>query len=379
MSPERIAVLTASMLAVPLTGCGAPALAVAKAPTYEPEGQTKCAVAKSQAAPLIIEWPAAERTRLEAIARRGAVVVRYQGCELEILPQCQTSRRYSYTSTTPQDERVRIKDADQLYAHLPFGAARLEGTLARAGELNVSMSIVGTYEIDRAPLAADELSGSCAGATHVISALTVGAFEFSAGADASIKAEGTALGAGAGGKTTAQRETLNRGGSPGACAESNPDATKPPFGCGALLRIEVDPIQPSRSRPPPAAPERAASTPGAESRPTESGGANESPPETEGNGSEPAPVSVGPEPLPAPPRNAAAPKLARAGEHSPPTSSSGVGWVLPVVGGLVLAAVAATTVVLVTRSSSAAVEPSGNTIGSSSFSGGMRPVGGLRF
>ena len=223
-------------------GCSAPAALIATAPEYAPKDQAKCGIVKSQAEPLIVEWPAAQRTKLEALSRRGAVAVKYLGCDLEVLAQCRVSKTYVYTSTTKQRERVTIRNEDELYARLPIGAARLEADLKKAGELNVSMTIVGTYETDRATVRRDELVGECDGATHVVTALTVGAFEFIAGANAEGGAGATIAGTGAGMRGSSRRETLNQAGDEAACERATAEDQTPPYGCGALLRLEVLPI-----------------------------------------------------------------------------------------------------------------------------------------
>lgn len=81
----------------------------------------------------------------------------------------------------------------------------------------------------------------------MITALTVGAFEFFAGADAAVGAGVTAgaagtVGAGAGAKSKSQRETLNEDGDKALCEKSTSDDRKAPEGCGALLRVEVVPL-----------------------------------------------------------------------------------------------------------------------------------------
>lgn len=238
-------ILFAAPIAVMLAGaagCSAPAALIATAPEYAPKDQAKCGVVKSQTEPLIVEWPAAQRTKLEALSRRGAVAVKYQGCELEVLAQCVVSKTYAYTSTTRQRERVRIRNEDELYARLPIGAVRLEADLKKAGELNVSMTIVGTYETDRAIVHRDELAGECDGATHIVTALTVGAFEFVAGADAEGGAGATIAGTGAGMRGSSRREMLNQAGDEAACERATAEDQTPPYGCGALLRLEVFPI-----------------------------------------------------------------------------------------------------------------------------------------
>ncbi len=67
------------------------------------------------------------------------------------------------------------------------------------------MTIVGTYEAPNLAPAADELSGECGSATHVVAALTVGAFEFFAGDASAAGVQASVLGAGAGAKTTRPR------------------------------------------------------------------------------------------------------------------------------------------------------------------------------
>ena len=233
-----------SLAAATLPACSGSNLAsnLAQAPKFEPKDQTKCGIAKSQSEPLIVEWPDAARGRLEALLRKGVVAVRYSGCEMEVLGQCSARGRYAYSSFTPKRSNVKMRDADELYANIPAYAVKFEAALQKAGELNVSMTIVGRYEADRASTRAEELEGQCQGATHVVNALTVGAFDFYAGADASVGGGVTVGGAGAGAKSASKRETLNQDGNVDACATSKRDDKEPPFGCGALIRVEVIPI-----------------------------------------------------------------------------------------------------------------------------------------
>src|SRR5262249_59833891 len=57
-------------------------------------------------------------------------------------------------------------------------------------------------------------------------------------------------GATTGARSISKRETLNRDGDEGACAKSTADDRAPPFGCGALLRIEVVPLGEARKADP---------------------------------------------------------------------------------------------------------------------------------
>ncbi|MBI4702063.1 MAG: hypothetical protein HY744_13070, partial [Deltaproteobacteria bacterium] len=184
-----------ALLALALSACGGSNLAstLVKAPEFKPVGQTKCAVRASQSRPLIVEWPSADRAALEAQKNAGIVAVRYLGCEMEVLRRCSAPGKYKYAPVTLKEDHIRIRNADELYASIPVYAAKFEGKLETAGELNVDMSIVGSYEADKGTVKLGELEGSCAGATHFVSAITAGAFEFTAGASAKVGAGAEAL------------------------------------------------------------------------------------------------------------------------------------------------------------------------------------------
>lgn len=191
--------------------------------------------------PLIIEWPATDRASLEGRLGRGVVVVRYEGCVVEVLRDCSAPAvGYDYAAITRKNDRVAIRSADELYATLPLTAVELEAKLAKAGELNIAMALVGNFEAQRARFDIGELEGRCQGATHVIAAAQVGAFEFFAGSGAEI---GTSVEvenvAGVGGRSSASREMLNQDGDATACESSAPGDASPPAQCGALLRLEL--------------------------------------------------------------------------------------------------------------------------------------------
>jgi len=79
--------------------------------------------------------------------------------------------------------------------------------------------------------------------------VSVGAFDFYAGADASVGA-GASVGAiGAGAKSQSSRETLTKNGDPESCAKATPDDKSPPAECGALIRIEVVPLGEAKAAP----------------------------------------------------------------------------------------------------------------------------------
>jgi hypothetical protein len=252
---RRVVIGALGLLVAGAPACTPNLAATARAPELDRPGETKCGVKKSQSEPLVVEWPSAARAKLEALSRTGVVAVRYQGCEMEVLASCNAPGKYGYTAITPKHDHVAIKNEDDLYANIPLGAARLEGKLESAGELDVDMAIVGRFASDRAVVRADELQGpDCAKATHVVSALEVGAFDFYAGAGTSVGAGASALGAGGGGSAKASKELLNSDGRMSVCDGASTSDGKPPDGCGAILRLEVVPLgEAKRAAPAPAA------------------------------------------------------------------------------------------------------------------------------
>src|SRR4051812_47729136 len=217
-------------MAFGLGGCGGTtgtnaASQVLKRPELPTDSEAKCSVRKSQSEPLIVEWPNAARGRLESTTRRGLIAIKYEGCELTQLPACTVKASvggYAYWPITRKQSKVVIKDTDDLYASMPVGAVKLEGKLKTAGELDVNMTIIGRYEAPTHSIYRGDLEGTdCAKATHVIAALTVGSFTFSAGADAEVGAAAGVGTIGAGGKSTAKRETLQSDGEEAACARAS--------------------------------------------------------------------------------------------------------------------------------------------------------------
>jgi len=210
--------------------------------------EARCSAKNTE--PLIVEWSSTDRAKLEAIAHKGLVVVRYQGCEMEVLAACTVSGAYKYTSITRKQDKVHVRDSDELWANVPLAAAKLEAKLERAGEIAIAMTIVGRWESDRPTIRQDELNGECDRATHVVTAMAAGAFELSAGSSAAVSGAASAMGAGTGAGSTSKQETLTRDGEEAKCAKSASSDTTPPDGCGALLRLEVVGIGEYKRAPP---------------------------------------------------------------------------------------------------------------------------------
>jgi hypothetical protein len=211
-------------------------------------GGSRCTVKRGADNPFIVEWDGTDRARLEAAIRRGVVAVRYQGCEVELLPACNAAMAYDYVALTPKEESVEVHDTDELYARFPRGAVRLEAELARAGSLSVDMMVVGRLEAPEIRFAREQLTGTCKTATHVVTGLTVGAFRFHTGSTSALSAT---VGVGELGEAGRERESLrdelSTDGDVAACGLATPTDASPPERCGALMRIEVVPLPPPGS------------------------------------------------------------------------------------------------------------------------------------
>ena len=231
------AVVVAAVLAA---GCGGGPGSEPQVPKYAPSDQTTAHSAQSASHPLILEWPAADRAALESQRAGGLVVVRYSGREIEVMRGCHAAAAtYHYVPLTPKEEDVVMRSGAELAAAMPIHAARLDARIEQKQKLEVAMTIVGMYESDAHTWRAADLTGDCTGATHVIAALTVGAFELSASAETSAGAGATMLGAGVEAHRDASKEVLDRDGRKDACAKASSGAAAPPYECGALLRVEV--------------------------------------------------------------------------------------------------------------------------------------------
>ena len=161
---------------------------------------------------------------------------------MEVLTTCSAAGAYEYVGLTQKTEGVRITNTDQLYAKLPIGAASLEGKLERAGQLNVEMTIVGRREANESRFNERDLDGRCDDATHVITGLTVGSFSFYTGKSAEIGAGATVGNIGGGVASTTDQQVLKTDGDVASCSVADTGDAAPPQGCGALLRVEVVPI-----------------------------------------------------------------------------------------------------------------------------------------
>ncbi len=198
-----------------------------------------CSVDAASPTPYAVDWTANDRATFDARARGGAIVVRHDGCRLEVLPGCRGPGAYDFRPTTTKHEIETIRTSSELRASLPVGAAKLEGNLSRAGALSVEMNVVGVWEATRPHVGRTELVGACQGATHVVASYTSGSFVLREGATSGASGSAGAAGVGVEGSSAREGGFLAHDGDARACQASTAHATKPPDGCDAVLRLSL--------------------------------------------------------------------------------------------------------------------------------------------
>lgn len=202
----------------------------------------KCTVAASHDEPLVTEWPASYKSRLEASLHHGVVAVEYSGCELLIVDGCQLPGAYAWKKTTLSTDTTDIHDEDELYAKLPLGAASLTGQLKTSGTLHVQTTVSGEMRLVTGASADATRGAECARATHIVTALSVGAFKLFAGGTASGKA-GVEMGPTAGAQASGiqSKSILRTAGDPASCERATKDE---PFAeCNSPIQIFLAPIR----------------------------------------------------------------------------------------------------------------------------------------
>jgi hypothetical protein len=234
---KHVGIVGAMCALATLTSCGTPGFVAPLAHAPETPGdQPRCRLAANQENPLVTEWPATEKANLEARLRQGSVIVSYSGCTLRMLPRCRVRGDYVWRRTTTSTDVIEIRNADELYAKMPLGAVSLEGELQRSGRLAVQTTASGQLQLANFEPNDIPKNGECEGATHVVGALSVGAFKLRSGgtARAAGRAEVTAIGS-ARGASDSEETIVREAGAPVRCEQSTESA--PHSECASPLQM----------------------------------------------------------------------------------------------------------------------------------------------
>jgi hypothetical protein len=224
-------------------GCGNAAVAQSVMPNggHDTAALAKCSVAASHEQPLVTEWPASYKARLEALLHGGAIAVEYSGCDMRIIDTCRLAGSYAWKKTTLSVDTTDIRDEDDLYAKLPLGAASLSGELKTSGSLHVQTTVSGQMQLV-GKVAEDMTSGAeCSHATHLVTALSIGAFKLVAGGEVSANVGADVGTSGVHGSGAQSKSVLRTAGDPVSCEHATKD--EPSSECRSPIQIFLTPIR----------------------------------------------------------------------------------------------------------------------------------------
>jgi outer membrane protein OmpA-like peptidoglycan-associated protein len=218
-----------------------------KSPTTTAEafGGTPCSAVRPQTEPDLMAWDPGSRSNLNRLRGAGVVAVRYEavGCnvKLELLSHCiGTTSKYQFSPYSAQQRKVAHNESE-LFAELPIGAASLGAGVKGGRALRTDYILAGQYALppDATFRAADLKGTDCARATHVVSAIYVGAFVMGAGESRQMDGKSSLFGLTAGGRSGAEVEVLSTEGDAEACAIAQRDGTEN-YRCAVPLRIGLE-------------------------------------------------------------------------------------------------------------------------------------------
>ena len=243
---------TASMVSIALLAClgiscGSTSTRIApKAPELKSTSTKSSRELKGrQTEFLVVDRDAHQRTQLEAAAMKRTVVVRYTGCEMEILIGCTVrgDYEYKYTQVNPKTYADEIADDETLRAKIPLGVTTFQSKLHTAGKLYINMSVVGQYERSPSTVPYFTLEGDCSRATHYVAVRSVGAFVFRTATQGEVRADADVWNAEAEAKWASSKSELSRDGRRSACEKSTANDTHPPENFGATIGVTLSRFQ----------------------------------------------------------------------------------------------------------------------------------------
>ncbi len=170
MSPRRLGALAAVLS----LGCGgAPPAQTASSPAVHRTRQALCDEARTRGSSLLVLASSDEIASLESAAKRSIAVVRFDGCELDVMPACQGLGAYRDGPPLDAADTRTLTTSAGLFEAASIGAAPLYDEFERGAALEVALVPAGTRIANKPPAMA---TGDCDGATHWVKTIRVGTF-----------------------------------------------------------------------------------------------------------------------------------------------------------------------------------------------------------
>ncbi len=195
---------------------------------------------------MVVDWTPEMRGDVEVAMKEGIALVSYDCKSVKLVPACSLAGEYGYIGTTRREKKIEMNSKDEVAANLPVGGlswlSDLGGKFGRESALLAQLVMVGKRSSAKKRADKSELTGDCGSATHFVRATTVGAFVVATGTKAELAASAKILGKGASGSSSSATKIEAQDGDLEACAKSTTDGKAPPDQCGAVVRIELEPI-----------------------------------------------------------------------------------------------------------------------------------------
>ncbi|MCW5802073.1 MAG: sel1 repeat family protein [Deltaproteobacteria bacterium] len=231
----------------------APPKAAAADPSMKPPAIEACRTPERHDL-MVVDWTPELRGDLEAAMKEGLAVVKFDCVSFKLEPACTLAGGYGYIGTTRREKKIEMNSSDEVAANLPVGGlswlSDLGAKLGREETLAAQMVMVGKRSSAKKVAERAELTGGCTGTTHFVRAATVGAFVVASGSKAEVGASAKIAGKGASASSKSATQVRSQDGDLDACAKSTPDDKTPPGQCGALVRVELEPIGAAAGAPP---------------------------------------------------------------------------------------------------------------------------------
>jgi hypothetical protein len=192
--------------------------------------------------PLVVDADESLRGEIEVAMAHGIAVVAYDCKKIRIL-NCKAQGDYAYSGFTTQQERVQLRNADEIRANLPLSgvamAAKLEGALNKGVSLDIAYTMIGK-KTSTAEITSKMLTGAdCGEATHFVRGAMLGAFAMSTSSSAEVKATVEVGKVGAGADSQSAMQIDKKQGVLESCMKASPDDAKPHPQCAGLIRLEL--------------------------------------------------------------------------------------------------------------------------------------------
>ena len=205
----------------------------------------QCTEIPERGTPLIVDWGSHQKADLEEIMRSDIAVVSYDCETLELLPDCRVQGTYGWMGSELKQDVVSLAGLGEIAANLPTSKVTLQGSITRESVLDLGLVQVGKFRSAVRSTTRAALQGEpdeCARATHYVRGAYVGAFALRNDTFGQVSTAAELFKFSAGAKSESSGSVVRTDGDPGRCSAADLSSTRPPPGCGGILRLELKAI-----------------------------------------------------------------------------------------------------------------------------------------